>query len=235
MLYILSSPSRLPAQFLKDALPCMDAARRTKTLRLLRPADRLLSAATWMLLRLALWEECGRQDMPLWRLEANGKPVLVDGPQMSLSRCASAVVCALDAAPVGVDVEPWDSFAPGTFHRNMLERLFSPAEITRIQQAADAGQTACALWTAKESFVKCSGMGLPLSRLPHLLDGMDIMRQANQPDRPAGHPHMELHSLPNIRITVAVCREAAAAAALPCRMVSPAELCRTVRTCLHPA
>lgn len=86
-----------------------------------------------------------------------GKPVLAHHPEIhvSISHCAGAVAVAVSDAPVGIDVErirPWDRFA--------ARRMLHPTEIGRVEQASDPDREFFRYWTAKESYVKATGVGL---------------------------------------------------------------------------
>lgn len=176
VVYVLGEPARLGQRFWQRALPALSTQRREKVLAYRFDRDRTLSAAAYLLLRLALTEACGITAMPEFALSPRGKPQLKDGgPQFSLSHCHRAVACALHVeAPhsplppppsrstvsVGVDVECWDAFAPEHMDKKLLQHLFSRAEQTRILSAPNPAQAACALWTARESVGKYTGLGL---------------------------------------------------------------------------
>lgn len=88
---------------------------------------------------------------------AQGKPYLpgCPGAHFNLSHCAGAVACALDSAPVGVDVEPTRPFDP-----RVAARVFTPEETALVRAQPDPDGAFTRLWTLKESAAKRSGAGL---------------------------------------------------------------------------
>ncbi|MGI6201676.1 MAG: 4'-phosphopantetheinyl transferase family protein [Christensenellales bacterium] len=86
-----------------------------------------------------------------------GKPYLPGRADVcfNLSHCAGAVACALDGAPVGVDVEP-----TRPFDARVAQRVFTPEEIALVRAQADPDGAFTRLWTLKESAAKRSGAGL---------------------------------------------------------------------------
>lgn len=95
-------------------------------------------------------------------VSASGKPSFSDAPWLSfsISHAGSMALCALGTSAVGCDVERSERFRsprPG-FERRALH----PCErdlLARVSEDRSA-LAACALWTAKESFGKLSGVGI---------------------------------------------------------------------------
>ncbi len=94
------------------------------------------------------------------RREASGRSVLpgVEGLHFSLARAGDRGVIAVAAAPVGVDLEPYE--APADMERLALE-VMTPAERTALAQANPAARAGRlhALWTNKEAVLKALGLG----------------------------------------------------------------------------
>ncbi len=106
-------------------------------------------------------------------LAPSGKPMIPGGPEFSVSHAGNAAVCAVDSAPVGIDIEPVTDIPEG-----LLDSL-TPSE--RAYTLAREGQEArrfFRLWTMKESVVKARGEGLGgLLALPSLVtDSMELVR-----------------------------------------------------------
>ena len=161
MLYLLTHPERLGGNFWQEALPALPADRQKKVLSFRFERDRNLSAAAGLLLRLALYTEYDLTCLPECFFGPQGKPYLRNHAAFfSLSHCRQAVACALDTREIGVDIEPWDAFSPHTLDAGLMNTIFSGEEQQAIRTAANPAQTACALWTAKESVCKYSGEGL---------------------------------------------------------------------------
>jgi 4'-phosphopantetheinyl transferase len=90
-----------------------------------------------------------------------GKPCLVEHPnvEFNMSHSGAWVVCALDRAPVGVDVEQIKPIEP-----DLSRRFFSADEDRRLRNidAASRLEQFFMLWTLKESYAKMTGLGLAL-------------------------------------------------------------------------
>ena len=119
--------------------------------------DRKLSAAAYLLLRMALRAYAGVDEAVVFDYGAHGKPVLRDHPRIhfNLSHCKGAVACALSDDPVGVDVE---DIAP--VPDALARRVLTEAEYRRFASDETPARLFCQLWTIKESHLKQSGRGL---------------------------------------------------------------------------
>lgn len=109
-------------------------------------------------------------------LSPSGKPTIPGGPAFSISHAGNAAVCAVDAGPVGIDIEPVTDIPEG-----LLDSL-APSE--RAYVLARQGEEALRffrLWTMKESIVKARGEGLGgLLELRSLVtDSMMLVRQVD--------------------------------------------------------
>lgn len=209
MLYFLPQPERLGEDFWKRALPALSAERQRKVQQFRFARDKVLSAVAYLLLRFGLHHEYGLNGLPAWRLGPHGKPYLTnDAAFFSLSHCHDAVICAIDREEIGADVEAWRAFA--AMDAEMLRQIFSQEEQEAIRTAATPQQTACDLWTAKESVCKFTGEGIN-DDLPVVLHRTDIQ--------------LECHSLAAHALSIAVCRgKGRTHQPLPCREVTSAEL-----------
>lgn len=119
-----------------------------------------------LLLRYAVHQETGRSDLPELRTGEQGKPYFPDCPDLcfNLSHCKTAVACALDASPLGVDVQDYRLFtkAPDP-HDPPVFRVLSPTERAWVCEIADAAardRRFIQVWTCKEAYGKSLGVGL---------------------------------------------------------------------------
>ena len=145
-----------------DAYARVSAARRAKVDRLKAEGPRRLSLAAGVLLADTLADLGVAGAMAEDEEDTNGKPFLPRCPELhfSLSHSGTAAMCAVADRPVGCDIE---TVTPRSLR--LAERFFSAAEQTRIfsQAAEDARQDMFyRIWTLKESFIKCIGLGLAL-------------------------------------------------------------------------
>lgn len=120
-------------------------------------ADRKRCVKAYMLLWEGLRQEYGVSDAPSFTYGPNGKPFLLDSPEIffSLSHTGNAVLCALDGREIGADIEMiprqnWES----------LLRVFSEEEASEIVHSPAPEISFARAWTRKESFLKLTGRGL---------------------------------------------------------------------------
>ena len=86
-----------------------------------------------------------------------GKPYLPHHPQhhFNLSHSGTILVCAMDDAPVGVDVQLCQPR-----RKAFLDKLCTPEERQWLRERSDSGRAFALFWSLKESRCKWSGRGL---------------------------------------------------------------------------
>ncbi len=133
------------------------AERRAKIDALRHAADKRLSLGVWLLLAAALRKR--GIAAPRLAYDENGKPYLSEYPEVhvSLSHSGEAVMCAVSDGEVGCDIERL-----GDADISLAARFFHPAEQARLAAAPKAEKRTLfyRIWTAKESFAKCTGQGI---------------------------------------------------------------------------
>ncbi len=122
---------------------------KIKSLRFAR--DKRLSLGAECLIRLALSNE-GRTDFEYF-YDSNGKPYIKGGLFINWSHSGKIAICAISNNPVGCDVEFIKS---AKF--NLAKKYFTKAENALLENDADT--MFYRIWTAKESFIKFTGLGL---------------------------------------------------------------------------
>ena len=162
--------------YLADTTPLMDSAlfdrlyagvsrkRQEQISRFRFQKDRCLSLAAECLLRRA----CGDFHLEYDRLRVarpeGEKPHFADAPvSFNLSHSGHWALCAMSSMEVGCDVEQ-----PREDSMKLARRFFAPSETRALESLpteAEQRLLFCRLWTLKESFMKCVGMGfrLPLN------------------------------------------------------------------------
>ena len=159
----------------EDGRPSLDylsPERRQRAEAMRFEADRLRTAGGELLARRMLAERlgCAEADVPL-QWDENGKPeVPGTGWYLSISHSGAYVVCAVDRAPVGVDVE-----AIRDVDAKFMRRVCSEDELSYALRGGDVQRRFWELWTAKEAVFKLTGHG-PLLRLSKfaLPDGVTV-------------------------------------------------------------
>lgn len=93
-----------------------------------------------------------------------GKPFFPDFPNhhFNISHSGEIVVCALDSAPVGVDIQKARQWREG-----LLREVCSPEERDWMRRRDDSQEAFAQLWSMKEARCKHSGRGLrrPISAI----------------------------------------------------------------------
>lgn len=144
-------------------LSCVSSRRREKIRLYTRLCDRKLSLYAALLARLAILRHSPLTDNA--RLEFDQadrhKPRLLfdGGPDFSFSHTEGGVLCGLSPdAFIGADLE---SLRPAPLE--VMEHVFHPREIRYVNQVADPARKDrrfFEIWTRKEAFTKCKGLGL---------------------------------------------------------------------------
>lgn len=147
----------------------MGEEKRRRVDRFRRTADKQRTVAADMLARRALSGRCGVPPEQIrFDLGERGKPYAIGLPlHFSLSHSGDLAVCAVDEAPVGIDVE---RIRP--VNLKVARRIAAPEELCRLfgrsPEAEDLTRTEDGelltrffeLWTAKEAVGKLTGAGL---------------------------------------------------------------------------
>jgi len=141
---------------LPEALAGIPEWRRRQALAFRHDLDRYLCARAFLCLQELVERECGVAQLPEFAYTPMGKPYLAEYPAVhfSISHCRKAIACAVNDAPVGIDVEPF------ALHREVVEAVFSQEESQSIASAAAPEERFAELWTQKESILKLTGEGI---------------------------------------------------------------------------
>lgn len=81
----------------------------------------------------------------------HGKPYLPGGPEFSISHSHGLAACAIEAVPVGLDIERVREFTAG-----MIKKICTEKEL--LLTGGDS-RLLTQLWTCKESHMKLTGRG----------------------------------------------------------------------------
>ena len=117
------------------------------------------------LLALAAREVWGLSTLPETARLEQGKPYFPGREDLhfNLSHSGDLALCALDGAPVGVDVQIVKQWRP-----SLPKRVCSPAELAWLERQREPWSAFTLLWTLKEARAKQSGRGLTTS-IPDIL------------------------------------------------------------------
>ena len=109
------------------------------------------------LLTLAVREVWGLSPLPDIARREGGKPFFPGREELhfNLSHSGDLALCALDGAPVGVDIQIVKDWRPG-----LPRRVCSAAELAWLEEQPELWPAFTLLWTLKEARAKESGRGL---------------------------------------------------------------------------
>lgn len=128
------------------------------------------------LLARAAAEHWGLSALPEIQRGKHGKPAFAgeESRHFNLSHSGSLALCALDGAPVGVDIQVVKEWRPG-----LPKKVCSPEELAWLEAGEDRWARFAQLWALKECRVKYSGEGLTRSiagiRVPLPEEGREVL------------------------------------------------------------
>ena len=140
-----------------DALARVSAQRRELALKFRHEGSRRLCLAAYLLLMDGLRRECFIEEPPIFGYSPEGKPFIVDHPdiQFNLSHSGNVAICAISNQPVGIDVETSRKISDSLidYTMNKWERKFIDASDDKVTAFLE-------YWTKKEALLKLTGEGI---------------------------------------------------------------------------
>lgn len=165
VLYYADFSSMNVEELIKKYSDKVDVQRLSKITRTQEPMARVRSLLAGYLLQVAVKEHLGIEDKEQvldlqYRYGAQGKPYLVDYPQLSfsLSHSGSLVACAVSEQEIGLDVQEYVKVKKG-----LAERFFTKEECALLHEQTDTKayeKLFFRLWSIKESYMKLTGLGM---------------------------------------------------------------------------
>lgn len=142
---------------LQAALAELSEQRREQALRFKFERGQRTCALAYLLLKRALYEEFGINELPLFEYGEHGKPLLVGHPDIhfNLSHCREAVACVVSRRPVGIDVE-----SVSRYKESVARYTMNDEELAMIEAAERPEVAFIRLWTMKEARLKLTGEGI---------------------------------------------------------------------------
>ena len=133
--------------------------RKAKTEKMRFRKDKKLSLGAGILIGRGLCEFGLRECDMVYGTRENGKPFFENAPELrfNVSHSGTMVMCAFSDVEVGCDIE---KIAEADM--KIARRFFCEEEFDAIANAADRDVMFCRFWTLKESFMKCTGLGMKL-------------------------------------------------------------------------
>jgi len=139
------------------ALERVSPQRREQAMRFRFDSGRRLSLAAYLLLMEGLEKEYGIIEPPVFEYTPEGKPFLVQHPDIhfNLSHSKNVALCAISDQPVGADVEVPRKISPSLVSHTMNER-----EQEIINTSSDSVMQFLHFWTRKEALLKLTAVGI---------------------------------------------------------------------------
>ena len=171
----------------------VSCARRQKTDRMRFRKDKMLSLGGEYLLMHA----CENAGLDYGNLEiqceSGGKPDFADPSfHFNISHSGERALCAFSTHVVGCDIQIIRESAMG-----IASRFFTEEECRLLEKQkteAEKAECFCRLWTLKESFMKCTGLGfsLPLNAFSAIPAGNTVsLRQTVDREKYAFYEHAD--------------------------------------------
>lgn len=159
--FLLHTDELVDAGSIQKYYARMSDARRSKIDRQRTGKGKMLSLGAGILLDEGLKEYGLRERGAHVVTKENGKPYLLDYPEVhfNLSHSREMVLAVFADTEVGCDVE-----REGVLKLQIARRFFCPSEYAYIASQPEDGRAEAfyQLWTLKESFMKVTGLGMKL-------------------------------------------------------------------------
>ena len=142
--------------------------RIEKVKKLKRREQKAESIGAELLLRRAVKDITGTDEIPLWDTDKNGKLYLArhNDIYVNLSHSGDYAACVSSSSPVGIDIQKYRECDIKT-----AKRFFSPDETAFIESSSDLTDAFFFVWTRKESLTKAAGKGIAVNmRMFSVLD-----------------------------------------------------------------
>lgn len=141
----------------------IDPERKSKIKRFINKKDKIRALVAEILIKTIMAETLGiKSKKIIFNKNEFGKPYLKNYEKFNfnISHSGEFVVCAIDDRPIGIDIEQIKQIE----YKVIAERFFSTCELKYIENADLCNQLKkfYEIWTLKESYIKCCGMGLSM-------------------------------------------------------------------------
>ncbi|MFT8350160.1 4'-phosphopantetheinyl transferase family protein [Clostridium saccharoperbutylacetonicum] len=155
--------------------------RKSKIERFINKEDKIRALVGEILIKTIMAETLGiKSKNIIFNKNEFGKPYLKNYEKFNfnISHSGEFTVCAIDDRSIGIDIEQIKQIE----YKVIAERFFSTCELKYINNTDLCNQLKkfYEIWTLKESYIKCCGMGLsmPLNKFSIDLSSSEIIRVA---------------------------------------------------------
>jgi len=157
MIYIFDELDKLRADFPDKFKELLSNERYSKYHRLHSSLCKKASAAVYLLLRIALNEVYGINEVVEFDYNEKGKPSLVKYPNIhfSLSHSHNIAACVVSDNPIGLDAQ---KICPVS--DKVAKRVLTKDEYSTYINSREPNDYFCKIWAIKESYIKKMGDGI---------------------------------------------------------------------------
>lgn len=154
-LFYSTNPEKISTEIYRKAENEMPEQRAKKASAYLREQDRILCYYAYFLLKYAVKDFYGINNVPEIAFGKYNKPFFRDYPEyfFNYSHCSAGVCCAVSDAEVGADIQNIEKY-------DGMKYVMTENEQHHILNAENPDSEFTKLWTVKESYYKMIGCGL---------------------------------------------------------------------------
>lgn len=167
---------------LPDVLSRLPVWRLQSALSYRQEIDRFLCAKSFLMLEEMLRENYGLDYCPEFSYESNGKPYLLEYPDIffNISHCRKGIAVVVSDSPSGIDIEEIQ------YDENLAPVILNPEELAAVKGAEQKDVKFTSFWTLKESFLKLTGEGIK-DNMKNVLSEVDGVNFTTEVRRPEGY------------------------------------------------
>ena len=142
---------------IEAALAEVSVQRREQAMKFRHENGKRLSLAVYLLLKKGLREEYGFTDNPVFGYSKEGKPFILERPDIhfNFSHSGNIALCAISDLPVGADVE-----APRKITSSLIDYTMNDDEQALIRASSNPTMQFLYFWTRKEAVLKLTAEGI---------------------------------------------------------------------------
>ena len=157
MLYIVDGIDLFGDNFNKQMELFLSEQRCDKIKKLRFVKSKNVSAASYLLLRIALRDLYSINEVLEFEFTEKGKPMLKKYPHIhfNLSHSGDIATCAVSNEDVGVDVQMVKPVKD-----SVAKRVLTAEEYAGFKNAMNPDEYFCEMWATKESYLKLTGQGI---------------------------------------------------------------------------
>lgn len=141
----------------------IDLEKKHRIEKFINNKDKIRTTIGEILIRIIIVDELGIESKNInFKKNKYGKPYLKDHQEFNfnISHSGDFVICAIDDKPIGIDIEKIKQIE----YKEIAKNYFTVSEFQYIisQDSENNLSKFYEIWTLKESYIKCCGLGLSM-------------------------------------------------------------------------